>query len=240
MNYPYVSYLKVEEKNLAKNFAEEHELYFASPRQIRIAKGIKPVIWISQEKILLQDLDDKNSKPFSIDLDSLEKEKGDKNLLNKCFSKFDKSFLVYDLTAGLCQDASSIASMGFEVIAFEKESWLYEFNQRCLLDSKIKKLKLINSDSLLSIKKAGKKDILFLDPMFELNTKAFAKKEIQFLRKCIPSAPEKELIDAALNSKAGLVIIKRHKLSKSQYATKPSYIIKGKVITFEVFDRRTI
>ena len=64
MNYPYVSYLKVEEKNLAKNFAEEHELYFASPRQIRIAKGIKPVIWISQEKILLQDLDDKNSKPF--------------------------------------------------------------------------------------------------------------------------------------------------------------------------------
>ena len=44
MNYPYVSHLKVEDKEFAKKFADFHNLILASPRQIRIAQGIKPVI----------------------------------------------------------------------------------------------------------------------------------------------------------------------------------------------------
>ena len=46
-------------------------------------------------------------------------------------------------------------------------------------------------------KKVTKKDILFLDPMFEINSRASAKKEIQFLRKCISTSSEKEILDAA-------------------------------------------
>ena len=65
-----------------------------------------------------------------------------------------------------------------------------------------------------------------------------AKKEIQFLRKCIPGSPEREIIDASMNSSAGLIVIKRHKLSNTKHSIKPSYVIKGKVVSLEVFDRR--
>jgi 16S rRNA G966 N2-methylase RsmD len=212
----------------------------ASPRQIRIAAGIKPVIWVSKNKLQLQDLDDKNSKPFSLDFETLDKEKKSNNLLHKCFSKFDTSSKVFDLTAGFCKDANSIANMGFQVTAYEKESWLFEFNKTCLSSLKKSNLNLINLNSKRALKKVTKKDILFLDPMFEINSRASAKKEIQFLRKCITTSSEKEILDAAQKSSAGVIIIKRHKLSNSQNPTKPSYVIKGKVISFEVFDRRAV
>ncbi|MDC3108614.1 class I SAM-dependent methyltransferase [SAR86 cluster bacterium] len=240
MNYPYVSHLKIEDKEFAKKFADDHDLTFASPRQIRIASGIKPVIWVSKNKLQLQDLDDKNSKPFSLDFETLDKEKKSNNLLHKCFSKFDISLKVFDLTAGFCKDAHSIANMGFQVTAYEKESWLFEFNKTCLSSLKKRNLNLINLNSIRALKKVTKKDILFLDPMFEINSRASAKKEIQFLRKCISTSSEKEILDAAQKSSAGVIILKRHKLSNSQNPTKPSYVIKGKVISFEVFDRRAV
>ncbi|MDC3150640.1 class I SAM-dependent methyltransferase [SAR86 cluster bacterium] len=238
MNHPYVSYLNIEEKKLAQQFADKHGLTFASPRQIRIKKGSKLVIWITKDQILLQDLDDKNSKPFFLNFRLLEKEKSDRGLLKKCFSKFDKSCKVFDLTAGFCQDAYCISNMGFEVIAYEKESWLFEFTKSCMNFSKKENLKLINLNSLEAFNTFTQKDILFIDPMFEVNSKSLAKKEIQFLRKCIPGSPEREIIDASINSSAGLIVIKRHKLSNTKHSIKPSYVIKGKVVSLEVFDRR--
>ena len=136
MNHPYVSYFKIEEKKLAQQFADRHELTLASPRQIRIKKGLKLVIWITKDQIFLQDLGDKNSKPFILDFRLLDKEKSDRGLIKKCFSKFDKSSKVFDLTAGFCQDAYCIANLGFEVTAYEKESWLFEFTKNCLKFSK--------------------------------------------------------------------------------------------------------
>ena len=128
--------------------------------------------------------------------------------------------------------------MGFEVIAYEKESWLFEFTKSCMNFSKKENLKLINLNSLEAFNTFTQKDILFVDPMFEVNSKSLAKKEIQFLRKCIPSSPEREIIDASINSSAGLIVIKRHKLSNTKQSIKPSYVIKGKVVSLEVFDRR--
>ena len=128
--------------------------------------------------------------------------------------------------------------MGFEVIAYEKESWLFEFTKSCMNFSKKENLKLINLNSLEAFNTFTQKDILFVDPMFEVNSKSLAKKEIQFLRKCIPGSPEREIIDASINSSAGLIVIKRHKLSNTKHSIKPSYVIKGKVVSLEVFDRR--
>ena len=238
MNHPYVSYFKIEEKKLAQQFADRHELTLASPRQIRIKQGLKLVIWITKDQIFLQDLSDKNSKPFILDFRLLDKEKSDRGLIKKCFSKFDKSSKAFDLTAGFCQDAYCIANLGFEVTAYEKESWLFEFTKSCLNFSKKENLKLFNLNSLEVLNTFTQKDILFIDPMFEVNSKSLAKKEIQFLRKCITSSLEKETIDASIKSSAGLIVIKRHKLSNTRNSTKPSYVIKGKVISLEVFDRR--
>ena len=98
--------------------------------------------------------------------------------------------------------------------------------------------KIVNLNSLEVLNTFTQKDILFIDPMFEVNSKSLAKKEIQFLRKCITSSLEKEIIDASIKSSAGLIVIKRHKLSNTRNSTKPSYVIKGKVISLEVFDRR--
>jgi tRNA1(Val) A37 N6-methylase TrmN6 len=235
---PFVSYLKKEDILSAKDFALKHDLVFSSPREIRISKFPKLVIWIDKNNISLQDLDEKNSKPFALSFDSLIEDNKSKNLLHKCFSKFDKNNHVVDLTGGFCQDAFLISEMGFKVTALERESWLYDFTKRSLEINKTSKVNFLNANSLKSIDLIKDSEIIYLDPMFEISNKSSAKKEIQFLRKTLEMDDERSLFNAAWNSPAKIIVVKRHKLSKEIYEKKPSYELKGKVITIQVFDRR--
>ena len=237
---PFVSYLNKENISLAKDFASKHGLVFSSPRKIRISESPKLVIWVDKNEILLQDLDDKNSKPFTLCFDAIIEENKSKNLLYKCFSKFDKNNHVLDLTGGFCQDAFLISEMGFKVTALERESWLYEFTKDSLEINNVNKVNFFNIDSLDFIKSVKNQEIIYLDPMFEISNKSSAKKEIQFLRKTIEMDDERSLFKAAWNSSAKIIVVKRHKLSKEIYEKKPSYELKGKVITIQVFDRRGI
>ena len=81
------------------------------------------------------------------------------------------------------------------------------------------------------------KSIIYLDPMFGVDNKAFAKKEMHFLRKSLNDDPDK-LISAALESKACLIVVKRHKVDKFKIKNSPSFEFQGKVVSFQVYDRR--
>ena len=81
------------------------------------------------------------------------------------------------------------------------------------------------------------KSIIYLDPMFGIENKSFAKKEMHFLRKSLLDQPD-ELIESSLESEAELIVIKRHKIEKKKISKAPSYELKGKVVTFQIFDRR--
>ena len=234
---PFVSYLSENSKIKAKTFSKKHNLILQTPRELRKFNFNKLVIWIGQEGKYLQDLSIKNSKPFSLNFANHLGKKNNKNLLQRCFSKFDRSFLVYDLTAGFCFDSFLISELGFKVKAFEKESWLYEFTKEKLKHQKIENIKIKKKNSLDVLNEIKDKSIIYLDPMFGVDNKAFAKKEMHFLRKSIFDDPDR-LLKASLKSKANLIVIKRHKVDKSKTKHIPSFELVGKVISFQVFDRR--
>ena len=234
---PFVSYLSEKSRKKAETFSKKHDLFLQTPREVRKFHNDKLIIWIDQEDTYLQDLSIKNSKPFSLKFTKHQSRNNNKNLLQRCFSKFDTSFLVYDLTAGFCLDSFLISELGFKVKAYEKESWLYEFTKEKLKDQKIFNIKIKNKNSLDVMGEIENKSIIYLDPMFGVDNKAFAKKEMHFLRKSLNDDPDK-LINAALESKACLIVVKRHKVDKFKIKNSPSFELQGKVVSFQVYDRR--
>ena len=234
---PIVSFLSRALEKRAKKFSKDHELTLLSPREIRKSHKDKLVIWLLQEGIFLQDLSLKNSKPFSLNFQYQKEENNNKNLLQRCFSKFNLDYQVYDFTAGFCLDAFLISKLGFKINAFEKESWLFEFTREKLLKNKIDNIKLKNRNSLEVIPEVDSKSIIYLDPMFGIENKSFAKKEMHFLRKSLQDDSE-NLLENALNSKAELVVLKKHKLDDLKTEKKPSFKLTGKVVSLNIFDRR--
>ena len=63
---PFVSYLSKNEIRFAEKFASKHDLELITPRNLRISKTHKQVIWASAKNLALQDLAIKNSKPFAM------------------------------------------------------------------------------------------------------------------------------------------------------------------------------
>ena len=210
---PLGSYLDAELREAAKNFSKRHNLRFCTPREIRKSFSSNLIILVTDKGIFLQDLSLKNSKPFDLNFISFRERLYNKNLIEKCFLKFDKKYRVYDLSAGFCFDAFIISSLGFDVQAYEKESWLFEFTSENLKKDRVKNINLINKNSLDILKTIQAQSIIYLDPMFGVDNKSFAKKEMHFLRKSLQDDSE-NLLENALNSKAELVVLKKHKLDK--------------------------
>ena len=234
---PLVSYLDVELREAAKYFSKRHNLRFCTPREIRKFFSSNLIILVTDKGIFLQDLSLKNSKPFDLNFISLRERVNKKNLIEKCFLKFDKKYRVYDLSAGFCFDAFIISSLGFDVQAYEKESWLFEFTSENLKKDRVKNINLINKNSLDILKTIQAQSIIYLDPMFGVDNKSFAKKEMHFLRKSLQDDSE-NLLENALNSKAELVVLKKHRLDDLKTEKKPSFKLTGKVVSLNIFDRR--
>ena len=121
--------------------------------------------------------------------------------------------------------------------AYEKESWLFEFTLENLKKDRVKNINLINKNSLDILKTIQAQSIIYLDPMFGVDNKSFAKKEMHFLRKSLQDDSE-NLLENALNSKAELVVLKKHRLDDLKTEKKPSFKLTGKVVSLNIFDRR--
>ena len=234
---PLVSYLDAEMEEAAKHFSKRHNLRFYTPREIRKSFSSNLIILVTDKGMFLQDLSLKNSKPFDLNFISFRERINNKNLIEKCFLKFDKKYRVYDLSAGFCFDAFTISSLGFDVQAYEKESWLFEFTRENLKKGRVKNINLINKNSLDILKMIQAQSIIYLDPMFGVDNKSFAKKEMHFLRKSLQDDSE-NLLENALNSKAELVVLKKHRLDDLKTEKKPSFKLTGKVVSLNIFDRR--
>tara|TARA_Y100000816_G_scaffold284194_1_gene262010 strand:- start:3455 stop:4216 length:762 start_codon:yes stop_codon:yes gene_type:complete len=242
---PFVSYLSNNEIRFAEKFAARHDLEFIKPRNLRISKTHKQVIWASSESLLLQDLSIKNSKPFMIDYLSFKKIKAKSSLLKKCFSKKDSGRKVLDLTAGFCIDALEISYLGYLVTAIEKKSWLYDFTSHCLknvdekeLKNSINRIDFVVGDSLDLIDNYSDHEIVYLDQMFDQKTDARAKREIQFLRNL--DFGEYDLTRFAKSLKKNnfkKIIYKSalHSNVENLINLKPSRVIKGKSFKYNIF-----
>ena len=242
---PFVSYLSKNEIRFAKKFASRHGLEFIKPRNLRISKTHKQVIWVTSESLLLQDLSIKNSKPFTIDYLNFKKIKAKSSLLKKCFSKKDSGKKVLDLTAGFCIDALEISFLGYSVTAIEKKSWLYEFTSHCLKNTKqkefespISRIDFVNGDSLDLIDKYSDHEIVYLDQMFDQKNDARAKREIQFLRNLdFEEYDLKRFVKSLKDSNFKKIIYKSalHSNVENLINLKPSHVIKGKSFKYNIF-----
>ena len=167
-------------------------------------------------------------------------------LLRKCFSSKDLGSTVIDLTAGFCIDAFSMAVMGFEVMAMEKISWLYQITEQGLeraradkrLDSFANKISLEHKNSLILAKGIEKAEIAYIDPMFQSNDDSRAKKEIQFLRNLeIQDEAIEVYIDFCLKQNFKKIIVKSGLNSNKEKSLplKPSNIIRGRALKYLIF-----
>ena len=67
------------------------------------------------------------------------------------------------MTGGFCQDAFYLTNMGFNVTAYEKESWVYDFTNSELKKIDAKKLKYIKMNSLSALDSISDLNIVYID-----------------------------------------------------------------------------
>jgi 16S rRNA (guanine1516-N2)-methyltransferase len=160
---------------------------------------------------------------------------------------------VLDTTAGLGQDAASLAFLGIEVTALEQSKVVHAL----LLDGIAravtakgelgealqKHLTLRCADARHFLRMLGERsgilDVVYLDPMFREEKSARSRKEMQHLQNLLPeqtAAETEELFRLALGVAAKRVVVKRP-LHAPELAENPppSHTLKGKSVRFDVY-----
>ena len=169
--------------------------------------------------------------------------------------------VVVDATAGLGEDSLLLAAAGFKVILFERNEEIADELQRLMDEVKaeinaviseegqdsdneiitilkpaIERMEIRRGDSIKELTQLNfVPDIVYLDPMFPTRQKSgLVKKKFQVIHELEkPCADEEELLNAAIKSDAGKIIIKRPIKAEYLAGVKPSYQILGKVIRYD-------
>lgn len=157
---------------------------------------------------------------------------------------------ILDLTAGLCEDAWTLARLGCSVEAVEGNKDLFEVlssaHQKSLADEKsapvANRLRLTHqmaSQRLKVLAKASPADlpeVIYLDPMFPQEGKsALPKKRMQILRSLeLESESLEVLIPEALRWAKNRVVLKRGLKDPVIWRT-PQAQVKGKSVRFDVY-----
>jgi 16S rRNA (guanine1516-N2)-methyltransferase len=161
---------------------------------------------------------------------------------------------VLDATAGLGQDAASLAFLGIEVTALEQSRIVH-----ALLEDGIKRalaaagelgealkthLTVRCADARHFLRMQGGErskilDVIYLDPMFREKKRARSRKEMQHLQELLPEqnpAELDELFRLALGVAGKRVVVKRP-LHAPELAENPppSHTLKGKSVRFDVY-----
>lgn len=156
--------------------------------------------------------------------------------------------LVVDATAGMGEDSFLLAAAGFNVKMYERDvvvaALLKDTIRRAMEDEILSKIvcnmELIEEDSIVAMTKLDyTPDIVVLDPMFpERQKSGLVKKKFQLIHLLEkPCFDEEELLQAAVGTGAGKIIVKRPIKGPYLGNVKPSYSIEGKVIRYDCIVR---
>lgn len=160
---------------------------------------------------------------------------------------------VLDVTAGLGEDAWTLARLGMQVTALEMHAGLYGLlaaaHARALEDPKLRpiaeRLKFIHAEAGeyldgLSRLRIARPETIYLDPMFEVSKKtAKPKKDMQILRSLETVAtPVEVLLEKARALCTRRVVLKR--AAKDPLVQEPvTAQYKGKSVRFDVYGPRS-
>ena len=158
---------------------------------------------------------------------------------------------VWDATGGLGRDSFVLAGLGLAVRVYERHPVVYAL----LADGIVRALRqpetaetaaritLVQGDAAHLLRedaaRLGKPDAVYLDPMYpERQKSAAVKKEMAYFHELVgPSAvaDEAALFQAALETAAKRIIVKRPRLGEFLCDAKPAYQYTGKSTRFDVY-----
>lgn len=167
-------------------------------------------------------------------------------LIKAAHSKDKKEHLTaIDGTAGLGEDSLLLAAYGFSVTLCEHNPVISALLKDTLarartipeLEPVVSRMTVYEGSSLTCFASLSTPpDVILLDPMFpERKKKSKVKEKLQLIQKLeAPCTEENTLLEAALATGAPKIIIKRPAKGPWLADRKPSYVIEGKVIRYDV------
>lgn len=150
-----------------------------------------------------------------------------------------------DATAGLGEDSLLLAAAGFSVTLCERDRAIAALLADALaraadnpqLATIVSRMTLVRADStevLASLPEPP--DVVYLDPMFPGRTKSAAvKKKFQLLHRLEPPCEDaSELLAAAVSACPRKVVVKRPVKAEPLAGVRPSYVVAGKAVRYDV------
>lgn len=163
----------------------------------------------------------------------------------------NRSFTVFDMTAGLGKDAFVLAAFGCEVYLKERSRVLFLLIKDGLdrarqdpdLQSIAARMNLVLGDSCQGCQGLKPFDVAMIDPMFPAKKKsALANGEMQILQSYIGEnlSPEKLLV-TAFGMGIPRIAVKRSLRDTSAYSEhSPVYALKGRSSRFDIFVQQRV
>ena len=156
--------------------------------------------------------------------------------------------MVVDATAGLGEDSFLLAAAGYAVTLYERDAVIAALLADALdrathetgLKDAAQRMTLITGDAIEGLRgMTTSPDVVYLDPMFPGRKKSAAvKKKLQLMQRLEqPCADEREMLDAAFGAKPRKVVVKRPAKGPHLAGAKPSYVLTGKAVRFDVYVR---
>lgn len=159
---------------------------------------------------------------------------------------------VLDTTAGLGVDAALMAALGSHVTLYERNPVMFSLLRDGLERAKIHgslqremalRMDLRKTDAIAVLKRqAIDHHTVYIDPMFpQRTTSALSKKDIRMVRLLVgDDLDQRELLQAALNSTAKRIVVKRHKLAPAiDSPRKPQYMLAQKTHRYDIYYNHT-
>ncbi|MBL8734739.1 MAG: class I SAM-dependent methyltransferase [Planctomycetes bacterium] len=144
---------------------------------------------------------------------------------------------VFDATAGLARDAMVLARLGCQVTAVERVPVLaFLVHEAARSASFAARLSVLVGDARdLLPKAAPPPQVVYLDPMFEHDSSAQVKQEMQVCRLLAGGADDAgELFAIARQIASQRVVVKRH-ARQDPLAEPRSFVIDGERVRFDVY-----
>lgn len=231
----------------AKALAERLALAYGSYQGMSADAELLLVVALTGDHLLLSG--PKAPGPVAIDFGSAamrhRRRGGHNELLGRAIGvKGDRRPSVVDATAGLGRDAFVLADLGCHVEMRERSMVLCHLLQQALLNGAscghdnvreaVSRMSLRPGSAQLS--DVADDQVIYLDPMFEdTGKKAAAKKDLAVLQKLHRGEDDSEaLVEWALSQPVSRVVIKRPLKASPLPPFKPTHVIRGSSIRFDV------
>jgi 16S rRNA (guanine1516-N2)-methyltransferase len=227
---------------------EQDELEFqarelAAALSLEVRNNQLPCLFLTRDKLALKTPTfSLLSADFSVDTWNKRKAEGKKQgLVRACKPK--PELKIIDATAGWGRDAAILSVLGAEVLMIERNPIIAALladalSRRTLAEQQQMKLSLYSGDArsyLTNLSPQDYPDVIYIDPMHPLRTKAaLVKKDMQVLQEIIgPDEDAYELINIAIHRVKQKVVVKwPQKINSLLNATA---CIPGKTVRFDIY-----